>query len=121
VWALRGSRIVHSLMPNEHEWVTILSCINVGGQSIPEFYTFKGKKFMANYIQYCEDCATMAMQLEGWMTATLFSHWISHFIQFLQQRGGISITNRHLFIIDGHNSHMTLEVVHKAMQVGLDL
>jgi hypothetical protein len=42
---------------------------------------------MTNYIQFCEDGATMAMQHEGWMIATLFSHWISHFIQALQKRG----------------------------------
>jgi hypothetical protein len=32
---------------------------------------------MTNYIQFCEDGATMAMQPEGWMTAILFSHWIT--------------------------------------------
>jgi hypothetical protein len=63
----------------------------------------------------------MAMQLEGWMTATLFSHWISHFIQALEKRGRISTANRHLLIVDGHNSHVTMEVVHKAMAIGLDL
>jgi hypothetical protein len=121
VWALRGSRTVHSLIHNEREWVTVLSCINASGQSIPGFYIFRGKRVMMNYIQNCENGATMAMQPEGWMTAILFSHWISHFIQSLQQRGGISLTNRHLLIVDGHNSHVTIEVVHKAMQVGLDL
>jgi hypothetical protein len=53
---------------------------------------------MENYIEYCKDGASMAMQPEGRMTAVLF-----------------------LLIVDGHNSHVTLEVVHKAMQVGLDL
>jgi hypothetical protein len=76
---------------------------------------------MTNYIQFCEDGATMAMQPEGWMTAILFSYWISHFIQALEKRGGISPTNRHLLIVDGHNSHVTMEVVHKAMAIGLDL
>jgi hypothetical protein len=76
---------------------------------------------MENYIEYCKDGASMAMQPEGRMTAVLFSKWISHFINALQSRGGVSPTNRHLLIVDGHNSHVTLEVVHKAMQVGLDL
>jgi hypothetical protein len=121
VWALRGSRIVHSLIPNEREWVTVLSCINASGQSIPRSYIFRGKRVMHNYIELCEDGATMAMQLEGWMTATLISHWISHFIQSLHKRGGISPGSRHLLIVDGHNSHVTMEVVHKAIEVGLDL
>jgi hypothetical protein len=83
VWALRGSRTIHFLMPNEREWVTILSCINANGESILGFYIFRSKGVMTNYIQFCEDGATMAMQPEGWMTATLFSHWILHFIQAL--------------------------------------
>jgi hypothetical protein len=121
VWAFRSSRIVHSLMPNECEWITVLSCINTSGQSIQGFFIYRGKRVMMNYIQHCKDGATMAMQPEGWMTAILFSTWISHFIQSLQHRGGISLTNRYLLIVDGHNSHVILEVVHKAMQVGLDL
>jgi hypothetical protein len=121
VWALRSSRTAHSLMPNEREWVIVLSRIDASGQSIPGFYIFRGKRVMMSYIQHCEDGATMAMQPEGWMTAILFSTWISHFIESLQHKGGISLTNRHLFIVDGYNSHVILEVLHKAMQVGLDL
>jgi hypothetical protein len=121
VWARRGSQTVHSLMPNKREWITVLSCINASGDSIPGFYIFRGKRMMENYIQHCKNGASMAMQPEGWMTASLFSQWISHFIKSLESRDGVSPTNRHLLIVDGHNSHVTLEVVHKAMQVGLDL
>ena len=63
----------------------------------------------------------MAMQTKAWMTATLFSHWISHFIRCLESKGGISNERRHLLILDGHNSHVTLEVVQKCREVGLDL
>jgi hypothetical protein len=44
-----------------------------------------------------------------------------HFMRVLQSHGGISPTNGHLLILDGHGSHVTLEVVHKAKQIGLDL
>jgi hypothetical protein len=36
-------------------------------------------------------------------------------------KGGISPTNRHLLIVDGHKNHVTLEVIQKAMEIGLDL
>ena len=75
---------MHYLMPNENEWIIIFSYINASSKSIPSFHIFKGKKVMMNFIQHCENGATMAMQPEGWMTATLFSHWISYFIQSLQ-------------------------------------
>jgi hypothetical protein len=63
----------------------------------------------------------MAMQPQAWMTAFLFDAWISHFIAALNKRGGVSPTNRHLLVLDGHNSHVTLDVVRKAATVGLDI
>ena len=121
VWAKKGSKTVHSLMPNEREWITVLSCINAGGESIPSFYIFEGKRRRENYIANCEAGASMAMQPHAWMTTELFSAWISHFIVALENRGGVSPTHRHLLVVDGHNSHVTLEVVQKAMDVGLDI
>ena len=44
-----------------------------------------------------------------------------HFVNWLSSRGGISRERRHLLIVDGHNLHVTLDVVMKAMDVGLDL
>jgi hypothetical protein len=56
------------------------------------------------------------------MIAILFDKWISHFIISIQNFGdNVSPTNCHLFILDGHNSHVTLDVMHKAMGVGLNL
>ena len=63
----------------------------------------------------------MAMQANAWMTKWLFESWISHFIQSLKRGLGIDLTNRYLLILDGHNSHVTLEVVAVAMQSRLDI
>ncbi len=46
----------------------------------------------------------------------------SHFIASIQTFGSnICLTNHHLFILDGHNLHVTLGVVHKTIGVQLDL
>jgi hypothetical protein len=55
------------------------------------------------------------------MTSYLFSAWISHFLESVNRPGGIFPERRHLLILDGHNSHVTLEVVLEAKRVGLDL
>ena len=39
----------------------------------------------------------------------------------LERHGGVSPERQHLLIVDGHNSHVTIDVVMKAMEVGLDL
>jgi hypothetical protein len=35
--------------------------------------------------------------------------------------GIISITNRHLFILDGHGSHVTFEAIKQVQEFGLDM
>jgi hypothetical protein len=65
--------------------------------------------------------ATMSMQPWAWMTSYLFSAWISHFIECVQRMGGISTENMHLLILNGHYSHVTLDVVQEARAAGLDL
>ena len=63
----------------------------------------------------------MAMQPRAWMTTYLFSAWLSHFIESVQSMGGISTEHMHLLILDGHNSHCTLDVVLEARAAGLDI
>lgn len=46
---------------------------------------------------------------------------ISHFIASVCHFSTISHNHRHLLLLDGHCSHVTLEVMHEAKDVGLDL
>ena len=121
MWARKESRSVHKLLPNEREWITNPTCINVAGKSIRGFYIFCGKRLTTNYVVHYEDGAAIAMQKKVWMTTTLFSHWISHFIRCLESKGGILHKRRHVLILDGHNSYVALEVVFKCKEMGLDL
>lgn len=64
----------------------------------------------------------MAMQSKTWITTILFDKWISHFISYVQaHERNLCLINWHLLVLDGHNSHVTIDVVHKAMGVGFDL
>jgi hypothetical protein len=121
LFAKKGSKSVHSINPDQREWLSVLSCVNAAGRYIPHFYIFKGKCMRRNYVSRCEAGATMAMQNKAWMTGFLFSVWIAHLVKALESRRGISPTNRHLLILDGYNSHVTLDVVYKAKENGLDL
>ena len=63
----------------------------------------------------------MGMQQNAGMTRWLFESWISHFLEYLKNGLDIDHSNRHLLILDGYNSHVTLEVVKISMQSGLDI
>ena len=119
--AKRGSRAVHSIEPDQREHLSVLSCINAAGGCIPNFYILKGTYFLEDYIARYEAGTVMGMQSNAWMTKWLFESWISHFIQCLSKGPGIDLSNRHLLVLDGHKSHVTLEVVRTAMESGLDI
>ena len=112
---------MHLIEPDQREYLSVLSCINVGGGHIPNFYILKGIYFREVYIANCEDGAIMGMQANAWMTRWLFESWISHFIECLKRGPGIDLQSRHVLILDGHNSHVTLEVVRISMESGLDI
>jgi hypothetical protein len=65
VLAKNGTRTVYTLVPDKREWVTVLCAINAVGETILNFYIFKGKRRSRDYIQLCEDHATMGMQSKG--------------------------------------------------------
>jgi len=55
------------------------------------------------------------------MTTFLFSAWLSHFLKIVKERYGILQEDKHLLVLDGHGSHVTLEVVEKARSQDLDI
>ena len=99
----------------------MLSCVNADGRSIPNFYILKGSYFLEDYIARCEPGAVMGMQQNAWMTRWLFESWISHFLEYLNNGPDIDHSDRHLLILDRHNSHITLKVVKISMESGLDI
>ena len=62
VIALKGTKIVQKVTHNHKEWMSVLTCINVQGDFLPNFYIFKGKRKSKNFlIKTGERGATMAM------------------------------------------------------------
>jgi hypothetical protein len=61
----------------------------------------------------------MAMQTKAWMTSFFFKEFFSFFKDFIL--GGISHTNHHLLVLDGHGSHVTLEALKQAMTFHLNM
>jgi hypothetical protein len=114
VIAKTGAKRMLSIISNQREWLSVLVYVNAARRVIPSFYIFQGKRFRQNYIQHCKVGATMAMQRRAWMTAYLF-------IAAIQRTTRILPTQRHLLILDRHNSHITLEVARAAKSIGIDL
>ena len=112
---------MHSIELDQHEHLSVLNCINVDRGYIPNFYILKSTYFFLDYIANYEAGAVMGMQPNAWMTRWLFGSWISDFIECLKKGPGEDLTNRHLLILDGHNSHVIVKVVKISMESGLDI
>ena len=61
------------------------------------------------------------MQKKAWMSGYIFYKWLNHFFRNLELRDGNSQIKSHLLILDGHGSHVTLNVILKAREHGLNL
>ena len=64
---------MYIVIPNERENITILTVIATSGDTIPNYYVFKGARVRNKYIALFERGATMRMQKRKWMNEYLFS------------------------------------------------
>ena len=115
------SKFVHTIELDQREHLSVLSCINADVGKIQNFYILKGTYFQQEYIKNCEEDAVIAMQPNVWMSKWFFDYWISHFIGTLRKTTKINEENMHLLVLNGHNSHVTLEVVTSTMNFGLNI
>ena len=121
VFAKKGIKGVHKTMPSEREWLSILTAINASGETIPHYYIFKGVRQLRNYVIRCEEGASQGMQKKGWMDSIRFLEWMEYFIQGTRAEEEDGPRERQLIILDGHKSHITLEVLELAKNNGIDM
>jgi len=82
-----------------------------------KFYIFNGKRLWDDYVKFYKPRTCMIMQKKTWMISFLFKKFFSFFKKYVSSN--VSLTNRHVLIIDGHGSHVTLEVILQAQEMGL--
>jgi hypothetical protein len=96
-----------AIQPGDREWVTAIAAINAAGWSIPPFLIFAGKYHLSAW--YEEDIPrdwAIAVSKNGWTTNEIGVEWLKHFIKHTE---GKVVGARRLLILDGHESHQSLE------------
>jgi hypothetical protein len=97
-----------SIQPGNREWVTLIQAINATGWTIPPFLIFAGKYHLSAW--YEEESIprdwAIAVSDNGWTTNKLGVKWLKHFIKHIE---GKTVGARRLLILDGHESHQSLE------------
>ena len=121
VIAKKGTRAIHTIVPNERNWIFVLVVVNSIGHTMPNYYVFKRKRPREKYISFCEDGACLGMQENGYMDSENFSTSMIFFIRHHERRGSLGPSKRMLLILDGYKSHVTMEVLLKAKSHGVDM
>jgi hypothetical protein len=97
-----------SIQHGNREWVTLIQAINAAGWAIPPFLIFPGQDPLSAWYEeetIPQDWA-IAVSDNGWTTNALGVEWLKHFIKHTENR---TVGARRLLILDGHESHHSLE------------
>ncbi|KAI8649068.1 HTH CENPB-type domain-containing protein [Fusarium keratoplasticum] len=97
-----------SVQPGNREWITVIQAINAEGWSIPPFIIGAGQYHLANWYRESNlpgDWAIATTQ-NGWTDNETGLEWLKHFDRHTTNR---SIGSYRLLILDGHESHHSIE------------
>ena len=97
-----------AIEPGNRGWVTLIAAINAAGWAVPPFLIFAGKYHLSAWYEEAEiprDWA-IAVSDNGWTNNELGVAWLKHFDAYTKTR---VIGARRLLILDGHESHQSLE------------
>jgi hypothetical protein len=96
-----------AIQPGNREWTTVIQGINAAGWAIPPFLIFAGKYHLsAWYEENIPRDWAIAVSDNGWTTNEIGVEWLKHFIKHTE---GKVVGARRLLILDGHESHHSLE------------
>ena len=87
--------------------VTIICGMNAAGQYIPPFF-LSGRKGIDNTLMGAAPPQSRGHATgNGWTNADMFVLWLKHFTNTTKT----SMDNKQVIILDGHQSHKTLEAI----------
>lgn len=97
-----------SVQPGSREWITVIQAINAEGWAIQPFIIGAGQYHLANWYRESNlpgDWAIATTQ-NGWTDNETGLEWLKHFDRCTTNR---SIGSYRLLILDGHESHQSIE------------
>ena len=68
-------------------------------------------------MKLCGPGVAMNVQENGWVTNEIFCDWLNHFK--LNVPGGVSKDHKHLLVLDGHCSHVSVVALDKCLNMGI--
>ena len=106
-----GCRSVNKVTSGNKQQITTLACYNAAGDIVPPFHVFPGERFKQNPLQDAVPNSYFGRSDNGWMTTSLFYGWLgNHFVKCIPPSRPV------VLIVDGHGSHIDMEVSKLAIE-----
>lgn len=116
--ATKGARQVNKMTSAERGFtVTIVCAMSAAGQYIPPMIIWPRKRLPEVLMHGAPPGSIGATSDNGWTDGALFVQWLLHFIKVTQT----SKAQPCILIVDGHNSHKTLQAVEVARDNGITM
>jgi hypothetical protein len=118
IFATKGARQVSKMTSAERgATVTVVCAMSASGQYIPPMMIWPRKRLPDALMRGAPPGAIGTVSDNGWTDSKLFLKWLQHFID----RTKTSKEDPSILILDGHNSHKSLEAVDLARENGITM
>ena len=112
-----GKKQVGAITSGERgQLVTVVCAINAGGSAIPPFYVFPRVKVNPAFLNGAFPGSEAAAAKSGWMNSDIFSE---QYLPFFIRQTRCSKDRPILFIMDNHESHVSLQAINTAKENGI--
>ena len=115
--ARRGARSAVALADSPLPHITVVACVNADGSNImPPLVINKGANILEGWTNPATELpgTTYAATANGWMERSTFDGWFAKFVLHVEGHRGVDANGQPLaviLILDGHDSHISLEAV----------
>jgi hypothetical protein len=122
VVAAKGQKVVFMPTDSNKESATLIAIGSADGSVLPPAYIMQGQCHMSNYTGKCHYYPRSSVLMKRETHMMDGQVWIQ-FLQWLagQIPGGVSPSNKALLVVDGHESHLSVEGIDEAIELGFEV
>ena len=111
----KGVRTLHEVGGGSgREYTTVHVCCCASGEKLPPFILYKGKNIYQRWMVGGPAGAVYGVTESGWMDANMFLSWFKKL--FCPAVAHLTSTGSVLLFMDGHHSHISLELIRLAKE-----
>ena len=120
VIAERGQEVVGTKRSNSRENTTVVATINAAGTATPPLIIFKGQRVQAAWPGNGPPGSKFAATDSSFMQGAVFLNYITDSHNFIVENG-LADSKPHILVLDGHASHVNLDVIQLAVSLNIEL